>query len=194
MSEYRRYKQSNGCYFFTVVTDKRNHILVSEDSRQYLRDAFQTIRKKYPFKIDGVVLLPNHIHTIWSLPEDDSNFSLRWNLIKNRFTKLYLNSRRVGSKHCDPHRNATNSLSHSRIKKREQGIWQRRFWEHLIRNEDDFIKHLDYIHYNPVKHGYVQNPLDWKWTSFHRYVKLGWYEMNWGSDEPENLMGTCAGE
>ncbi|RJP33644.1 MAG: transposase [Candidatus Omnitrophota bacterium] len=183
MPEYRRFKQPNSCYFFTVVTNNRNSILTAEVSRRCLRDAFQTVRKKYPFTIDGIVLLPNHIHTLWSLPEGDSNFSIRWNLIKNRFTKLYI-------KNNPP----TEALSVARSKKREQGVWQRRFWEHLIRNEDDFIKHLDYIHYNPVKHGYVKNPVDWEWSSFHRYVQLKWYEQNWGSQEPGDRMDTCAGE
>ena len=183
MPQYRRSRQPNSRYFFTVVTHDRNHIFASEFSRECLREAFRTIQRKYFFTIDGMVLLPDHLHAIWSLPEDDSNFSMRWNLIKNRFTRLYLQT--------NP---GVHSVSHSRIQKREQGIWQRRFWEHLIRDDEDFFKHLEYIHYNPVKHGYVRNPADWEWTSFHRYVKLGWYEKDWGSQEPEAMLDSCAGE
>lgn len=157
MPQCRRFVQPNSCYCFTIVTCNRISILTAAAARRWLRDAFQTIRKKYPFTIEGIVLLPDRIHTLWSLPEGDANFSLRWNLIKNRFTKLYVKN------NLRP-----EELSASRSQKRERGIWQRRFWEHLILNEDDFIKHLDYIHYNSVKHGYVKNPVDWEWSSFHR--------------------------
>ncbi len=183
MPNYIRFHVPNACYFFTVITCDRNPILTLESSRDCLHDAFQTVRRKYPFTIEGIVVLPNHIHTLWAMPEGDSNYSLRWNLIKNRFTRLYSKDH-----------STEKSLPLSRIKKREKGIWQRRFWEHMIRNEDDFIKHLNYIHYNPVKHGYVQNPRDWRWPSFHRYVKLGWYEDDWGSSVPKNLMDSCVGE
>ena len=99
------------------------------------------------------------------------------------YSKLYLKNNSLAEE-----------LSISRIKKREQGVWQRRFWEHLIRNVNDFMKHPDYIHYNPVKHGYAKNPADWEWSSFHRYVKLEWYEKNWGSQEPGEMMDSCVGE
>jgi len=118
--------------------------------------------------LDAIVLLPDHLHCIWTLPDGDTNYSMRWGLIKKEFTKQARNM--VGEAHP----------TQSRQRHREAMIWQRRFWEHQIRNDEDWRRHMDYIHYNPVKHGYVNAPKDRKLSSFHRHVKSGLYDENWG--------------
>ena len=121
---------------------------------------------KYPFITEAIVILPDHLHCIWKMPTDDSNFSIRWMLIKKFFS--------VGFK--------------SQInERREKQIWQRRFWEHLIRNEDDWRRHIDYIHYNPVKHGYVRRPSDWEFSSFRKFISKDYYSAEWGIIQPESL-------
>jgi putative transposase len=124
--------------------------------------------ERHPFKIDAFVLLPDHLHCIWTLPHEDRDFSKRWRLIKSDF------SRQCVAKH-------KTTPSASRLRKKEQAIWQRRFWEHQIRKETDFINHVEYIHYNPVKHRLVQAPKDWEYSSFHRYVREGIYDVEWGA-------------
>jgi len=123
--------------------------------------------KKRPFVIDAVVILPEHLHCIWTLPPFDADFSTRWRLIKTWFTKHCENKYKV-------------KPNPSRIKNGEPAIWQLRYWEHLLRDELDFEHHVNYIHYNPVKHGYVNKPSDWKYSSFHRYVKQSIIADNWG--------------
>ncbi|MBN1888999.1 MAG: transposase, partial [Thermoflexales bacterium] len=112
---------------------------------------------------------PDHLHCIWTLPEDDSDFSIRWRLIKSAFTRK-----------CNMPQPTV--LSSSRQHKGEQAVWQRRFWEHRIRDETDFIRHVEYIHYNPVKHSLVKAPRDWEYSSFHRFVREGAYDQAWGSE------------
>ncbi len=183
MPNYRRIQIPNAFYFFTVVTYQRQTILTSEYARACLHHAFQHVRKRWAFDIEAIVLLPDHLHAIWKLPDGDADYSTRWRLIKDKFTQEMKN--RVSS---------NVELSNTRKAKKEQAVWERRFWEHHIRGEQDFERHLHYIHYNPVKHGYAQSPKDWKWSSFHRYVKMGWYDEGWGAVEPNDLMDTCAGE
>jgi putative transposase len=168
--EYRRAKIAGGTYFFTVVTHNRRQFLCEPDNISLLRDAFRCIMQNHPFKIEAIVILPEHLHCIWTLPDEDDNFSTRWRLIKEYF------SRRCAPQYCD-------QISTSRQKKQEKAIWQRRFWEHYIKDEKDFINHVEYIHYNPVKHGLVQSPKDWEYSSFSRYVKAGIYDLNWGTGE-----------
>ncbi|NEP62710.1 MAG: transposase [Symploca sp. SIO2G7] len=168
--EYRRAKIAGGTYFFTVVTHDRRQFLCEPDNISLLRDAFRCIMQNHPFKIEAIVILPEHLHCIWTLPDEDDNFSTRWRLIKEYF------SRRCAPKYCA-------QISTSRKKKQEKAVWQRRFWEHHIRDEDDFINHVEYIHYNPVKHGLVQSPKNWEYSSFSRYVKAGIYDLNWGTGE-----------
>jgi putative transposase len=122
----------------------------------------------HPFTIDAFVVLPDHLHCIWTMPHGDKDFSTRWRLIKNYFT------RRCDTRYKD-------LPSRSRKDKKEQAVWQRRFWEPLIRDEKDFISHVKYIHYNPVKHGLVTAPKDWEYSSFHRYVRDGLYDLEWGA-------------
>ncbi len=169
--EYRRHYRAGGTYFFTVVTQSRKPILI--DNIERLRAAFSYVRDKYPFEIDAVVVLPDHLHTIWRLPDGDYNYSQRWMLLKRKFSAGF-NSRQ---KTC------------SQLNKREKGIWQRRFWEHTIRNEDDWRRHMDYVHYNPVKHGYVDSPAMWPHSSFLHAVRKGWYPYDWGETEPQTTLG-----
>lgn len=141
-----------------------------------LRQCFQKVMKIYPFKIDAFVILPDHMHFIWTLPDEESDYSMRWRLIKFRFSRLYSGYR-------------VRDLSESKIRKKEKGIWQRRFWEHLIRDEQDFNRHCDYIHYNPVKHGLVISPGEWKNSSFEKYIQKGIYSKDWGHNPEKSLSG-----
>ena len=156
--QYRRFYQSGARYFFTVVTENREPLLIENIER--LRAAFRLCLSRYPFEIEAIVVLPDHLHTVWRLPEGDANFSKRWMVIKRKFS-AGLPSRVV---------------SDSKTNKREKGVWQRRFWEHCIRDENDWRQHVDYIHFNPVKHGYVSAPQDWLYSSFNQAVSKGWYE------------------
>ncbi len=166
---YRRAKIEGGTYFFTVVTYQRGRFLCDDVNIQLLRDAFTKTMKSHPFTIDAMVVLPDHLHCIWTLPPNDSDFSERWRLIKTHV-----------SKHChDSYKQ--HPTSESRKDKKETAIWQRRFWEHLIRDDRDLNHHTDYIHYNPVKHKLVDAPKDWPFSSFHRHVKKGNYAPDWGA-------------
>jgi putative transposase len=166
--KYIRTIQSGGTFFFTLITNNRIPIFNSSLSVTTLRNAFQYVKSRHPFSIDAFVLLPDHLHCIWTLPGNDSNYSKRWNLIKRTFSRNFLNVK-------------NENITLSRISKRERGIWQRRFWEHLVRDEDDFVRCVEYIHYNPVKHGLVVAPFEWPYSSFHKFVKRGIYDLNWGS-------------
>lgn len=168
MSEYRRSYIPGATYFFTLTTLDRRPILVQEPFRSALRQAIIEVRKKLPFESIAWVLLPDHLHTIWKLPETDANFSIRWSLIKQHVTRECIGAQNTGT-------------TKSRQERREGTIWQRRFWEHTIRDETDFRRHVDYIHYNPVKHGYVKQAVDWPYSTFHRYVRAGVYPENWAS-------------
>ncbi|EAZ91247.1 REP-associated tyrosine transposase [Crocosphaera chwakensis] len=168
--QYRRAKQPGSSYFFTLVTHNRRSFLCEAENIVLLRDSFRRVIEKHPFIIDAIVILPNHLHCIWTLPQGDAEFSTRWRLIKSWFS-------------CQCDRKYQGNISTSRQSKQERAIWQRRFWEHLIRDEEDFINHADYIHYNPVHHGLVSRPKDWEYSSFHRYVQRGVYDVNWGSSE-----------
>ena len=167
---YRRSQTKGATYFFTVLTYKRKKILCKKDNVKIIKGAFKQIALQHPFNVDAFVLLPDHIHCIWTLPESDNAFSTRWRLIKGYFT------RRCDMKHRD---DQTRNMQ----KKGLQGVWQQRFWEHRIRDERDFAAHVDYIHYNPVKHRLAKAPKDWEWSTFHRYVKEGIYDINWGTKE-----------
>ncbi len=169
MPNYRRAKTQGGTYFFTVVTHQRQPILCNKDFRHALRQAIETTRITQPFDIDAWVLLPDHLHCIWTLPAKDANFSARWSMIK-----------RLVTKQCGKSYFQEQLYNASRRKRRESTLWQRRFWEHLIRDEDDYQRYMDYLHYNPVKHGTITKLKDWPYSSFHRYVKQGVYVKSWG--------------
>lgn len=171
MPNYRRADLKGGTYFFTVVTEKRQPILIEPDAREALRHAIEKTREKHPFIIDAWVLLPNHLHTVWTLPENDADFSSRWSLIKQ------ITTHECGQKY----RNEA-LLTKRRTAKRQGTMWQNRFYEHTIKDDVDYQAHMDYLHFNPVKHGLVNAVKDWQWSSFHRLVKHGVYENNWGGD------------
>lgn len=166
MTNYKRYFLSGGTYFFTVNLAQRDNTLLI-DHVDDLRKVFAQVKEEQPFNIDAIVILPEHLHAIWTLPEGDSDFSNRWRKIKGGFSKIIPEGER---------------RSKSRRSKGERGIWQRRFWEHVIRDELDYARHVDYIHYNLVKHGYCKSVKDWPNSSFHRYVDQGIYTKNWGGD------------
>jgi putative transposase len=147
--------------------------LLTQKNIDRLRLAFQREMQKRPFNIDAIVILPDHLHTLWQLPEHDSNYSLCWSNIKRFFS--------IG---CELS-SSVPDISNSRFNKRAKPIWQRRFWEHTIRDQQDWQKHMNYIHYNPVKHGYVEPPADWQYNSFKKSVAKGWYQEDWEGSEPE---------
>jgi putative transposase len=167
MPNYRRAHEGGSTYFFTVVTRERRHVLVLPHVLDALREAFRTAKHAKPFELDAIVILPDHLHAIWTLPEGDADFGARWGMIKRHVSKTV----------TMPKWNLTNSM----LKRQELGLWQRRFWEHLIRNDDDYARHMDYIHYNPVKHGYVSSPVDWPHSSFHKCVERSRYPAGWAS-------------
>jgi putative transposase len=168
MPNYRRARVPGGRYFFTVALRNRRADTLTRHV-DLLRNATRRVRNRHPFAIDACVVLPDHIHCIWSLPPGDADFSLRWRLLKL-----------IVSKGLPPTEQRSRKLS----ARGERGIWQRRFWEHAIRDEADYTRHVDYIHYNPVKHGYVPRVADWPYSSFHRYVRDGLLPVDWaGSAE-----------
>jgi putative transposase len=169
MSQYRRAWVPGGTYFFTVVTYRRRPILTSDLARDCLRTAFSEVRARRPINIEAICLLPNHLHCVWSLPSGDDDYHTRWRQIKSLFTINYL---RRGGREVAPNLN--------RMIKGERGIWQRRFYERVVRDEDDLKRCADYIHFNPVKHELVDRVIDWPWSSFHRYVDLNEYDADWG--------------
>ncbi|MBN2098670.1 MAG: transposase [Dehalococcoidia bacterium] len=171
MPEYRRTKIEGATYFFTVVTYRRQPVLCLPESLDAMKDVMSNVAERYPFQTDACVVLPDHLHFVWTLPEGDSAYSVRLAMFNKEMTK------RLGSSisaDCAP--------SRSRQRHREGTLWQRRFWEHQIRDEQDFRTHMDYIHFNPVKHGLAARPKDWRCSSFHRWVALGAYEEDWGCD------------
>ena len=167
MPNYRRPGNPGGMYFFTVVTHERRPLLTTEAVRSALRAAIQRARATLPFDIEAWVLLPDHLHCIWLLPPGDGNFAARWAIIKRQV-----------SRECGSMANALPGTSRKR--RNEQAFWQRRFWEHQIRDDGDLARHLDYIHWNPVKHGLVKSVQEWPYSSFHRYVERRYYPDDWG--------------
>ena len=175
MPEYRRIYQNGGIYFFTLVTYQRQPIFSFQKTRTLLQNSVIKVQKYHPFETIAYCYLTDHLHFLWQMPENDSDYSLRISLFKRYFTKRYreLFSERI-------------PIPTSRIKRRESTIWQRRFWEHLIRDQEDLNRHIDYIHLNPIKHGLVKRPMDWESSSFLDYLQAGCYEMYWGEIEKIN--------
>jgi len=169
MPQYIRTNATGASYFFTVVTHHRRPILCEPIVRNALRAAIERTRTSRPFTIDAWVLMPDHLHCIWTLPIGDADFSTRWMKIK-----------RSVSIACHDHYHDLELMNSSKQKHRESTIWQRRFWEHQLRDENDFANHMDYLHFNPVKHGLSQSVLEWPYSTFHRYVKEGVYAPDWG--------------
>ncbi len=170
MSRYRRAKIEGGTFFFTVaLADRSNDLLLREIAR--LRRAYANVQRKWPFETVAICVLPDHLHALWSLPDGDSDFASRWSLFKSGFSRGLP---------------AARTRSASKVVKREKGVWQRRYWEHAIRDETDLQRHVDYIHYNPVKHGLVTRASDWPHSSFHRYVAQGILPVDWAGDATES--------
>jgi putative transposase len=166
MSRYRRAKVEGGVFFFTVaLADRSSDLLIRHVDR--LRRMYKSVQERNPFETIAICVLPDHLHALWSLPEGDSNFAMRWSLLKSAFSRgLAVEMPRSASK----------------LARRERGIWQRRYWEHAIRDDRDLERHVDYIHFNPVKHGYVTKVADWPHSSFHRFVSRGILPEDWGGD------------
>lgn len=172
MPDYRRAWHPGGTYFFTVNLLQRqgNDLLVRHI--ELLRSTVDLVRRRHPFQIHGWVVLPEHLHCVIELPVGDADFATRWRLIKIGFSKALPKTER---------------LSEVRIRRGERGIWQRRYWEHLIRDERDFQAHMDYVHINPVKHGLVQRVADWPYSTFHRLVAKGVYPDDWAGGSESGL-------
>ena len=171
MPRYVRTKHGSVFFFTVVLADRSSDLLVDEIDR--LRQVYRTIQRRRPFETIAVCVLPDHLHAVWALPEGEADFSTRWSLIKSGF------SRGMGS----------ISRSASKAAKRQKGIWQRRYWEHAIRDDTDMERHVDYIHVNPVKHGLVARVADWPHSSFHRSVERGLLPEDWGGDV-RNMQGS----
>jgi putative transposase len=165
MVKYRRNFLPGGTFFITAtLADRRSRMLV--EHIEPLRSAMRLTRRRYPFALDAIVILPDHLHVVMTLPEADADFSIRWSLIKRRFTRAVVSA----------------GVPVVRRVQGEVALWQRRFWEHTIRDDRDFDRHVDYIHYNPVKHCLVTRVRDWPYSSFHRYVRLGLLPPDWGGE------------
>ena len=165
MSRYRRSLAAGGTFFFTVnLADRKSRLLTDEYAR--LQRAVDTARARHPFRTLAYCVLPDHLHAIWQMPESDADFGLRWRVIKRMFTSGLA---------------ASAARTTSKISKREKGVSQRRFWEHQIRDDADLQRHVDYIHYNPVKHRHARCVHEWPHSSFHAYVARGWLPNDWGA-------------
>lgn len=172
MVRYPRLRIQGATYFFTVtLRDRSSDILVAHIGA--LRQAFRDVRRQHLYHIDAMVVLPDHIHALWTLPDGDADYSSRWRAIKARFSRALVR----------------DGVSLVRNQRGEYDLWQRRFWEHLVRNETDFARHLDFIHYNPVKHGLVASPANWRFSSIHRYILLGIIPPDWGGADDDGDFG-----
>jgi putative transposase len=169
MPEFRRYYIPGATYFFTLVTAERFPFFRDVAACRLLGNCMRLVRRGYPFRVNAIVLLPDHLHAIWTLPAGDCDFSSRWRAIQARFTQEWLANGRT-----------ERAVPAGQFRQRRRGIWQARFLEHAIRDEDDLIHHANYVHYNPVKHGLAESPRDWPWSTFHRYVQAGDYDAGWG--------------
>lgn len=172
MRNYIRDKTKGGCYFLTFnLLDRKSSLLLTHIDK--FRDAYAKTLQHHQFKLDAMVVLPDHVHIMITLPPNSDNYAVIVASLKSQF------SRQI---------NKTEIITSSRHAKRERGIWQRRFWEHRIRDEIDYQNHMDYIHYNPVKHGYVINPQDWQYSTLHKLIKKGVYPPDWGTDESDKSI------
>ncbi len=165
---YRRVRVPGATYFFTLVMQNRNAALLT-DHIDILRSAVMTVKRQYPLHIDGMVVLPDHLHMVWTLPRGDADYATRIAMMKGLFSK---------SLPLPPAR------SQSQQQRKDKGIWQRRFWEHCIRDDLDFHRHIDYVHINPVKHGLVARANQWPYSSIHRYIREGHLPDHWAADMP----------
>ncbi len=172
MSDFRRNFAPGGSFFFTVnALERRSDVLTRHIDA--LRDSVRRVRQLYPFAINAWVVLPDHLHCIWTLPPNDADFAVRWRLIKLLFCKSLPKTERL-----------------SRVRKRraERGLWQRRYCEHTLQDEADFAAHVDYVHINPVKHGWVKRASDWPYSTLHRYIERGVLPANWTGGKIESVI------
>jgi putative transposase len=169
MPDYRRAHVPGGSFFFTLVVNQRRPLFSQPAALALFGSVLRRCLLRWPFTINALVVLPDHLHSIWSLPPGDSAYSKRWGWSKKEFSQQWL---AIGGEEY--------ATSAGRKRERRCGIWQPRFWEHTLEDEDDFERHFDYVHYNPVKHGHVRCPHQWPHSSFHRYVSLGVYDQRWG--------------
>ncbi len=179
--KYSRTKAPGSSFFFTVVSFDRRKIFTDEQAVVLLRRAIEVVRTRRPIKVEAAVILPDHLHMIWRLPDGDGDYATRWRLIKSYFTRRWPGARDYPS-------------TPSRQSKGERAVWQRRYWEHLIRDEADWRRHVDYIHYNPVKHGLARAAGLWQYSSFHTFVKQGYYSSDWGAGEGVEVGMKVGGE
>ncbi|MGC3983030.1 MAG: transposase [Steroidobacteraceae bacterium] len=166
MSDYLRAWIPGGTYFFTVNLAERQNNSLLVDRIALLRRAFREVNASHPFELGAIVVLPEHLHCLWHLPSGDNRFDQRWRLIKTAFSRSLI---------------VDEPIAPNRQRRGERGIWQRRYWEHVIRDEEDWWRHVEYIHYNPVKHGHVRRVCDWPHSSFHRFVRRGLYPADWAA-------------
>lgn len=176
MATFRRATVSGRTYFFTLATFGRQPLQTHPDVASATGDAIRAVRAELPFEVVALALLPDHLHAVWTLPPDDADYPRRWALIKRRIAR-------------EARRFVTLPLPPSMTKRHEAGVWQRRYWEHLIRDDDDLQRHVDYVHINPVKHGYVKCAADWRYSTFHRYVKRGILPPDWAAETATGDFG-----
>jgi len=167
MSNFKRIYLPNRSYFFTLVTADRQPLFAEKNNIQLLNAAFHYVQARKPYRTEAICILPDHLHCIWTL-QHDCNYSIRWQMIKTHFSRRYRNQ-------------------YPELKQKK--IWQPRYWEHTIRDQKDFDKHFDYIHYNPVKHSLVKSVKDWQFSSFTKFHGQGFYDDDWGSAEPGSIVG-----
>ena len=167
---YRRTKIKGGTYFFTLnLAERKKTLLIDEIDK--LRYTINKVKKRHPFKLDAMVILPDHLHALITMPMNDEDYPKRWRLIKSGFSRQLPKNERINN---------------SRKTKNERGIWQRRYWEHYIRDNNDYQKHIAYIHYNPVKHGYVKQAKNWPYSTLHYYIANNIISADWGCFEKES--------
>jgi putative transposase len=174
---YRRIFVKGGTYFFTLVTYQRVNLFSDPENIVLYNQALEYVQRRHPFTSIAQIILPEHIHAIWELPEDDSNYPLRWYLIKSHFSRNF--------------NKLTNQSSTFRPSKSERTIWQRRYWEHTIRDDNDLDNHIDYIHFNPVHHGLVKMPADWEFSTFKHFMQEGRYDPDWTMIPNDNIWKTA---
>ncbi len=177
MSGYRRNFVPGGTFYFTLVAYDRRPILTTSLGRRCLREAISKIKGVSPFRLFAICLLPEHLHTVWTMPPGDSDYPTRWKRIKHEFSSRWL---AAGGTEAE--------VTAAEKAEGRRGIWQPRYWEHTVSDEDDLERCVDYIHWNPRKHGLVDRVRDWPYSSFHRFVEEGHYEINWGGTEPASTI------
>ncbi|OGA16295.1 MAG: hypothetical protein A3H32_14730 [Betaproteobacteria bacterium RIFCSPLOWO2_02_FULL_63_19] len=196
MATFRRVHAPGGTFFFTVVTHRRAPVLADPGLLQALREAMTRVRRELPFQMIAMVVLPDHMHCVWKLPDGDGDYPRRWSMIKRLTSQRVMRAaaedavpstgscawRTLPSAPDDALPSAPDDARPSGLRRRESGLWQRRYWEHQIRNDADLDNHISYIHWNPVKHGYVSRPREWPYSTVHRFQRQGIIPRDWGVD------------